>query len=503
MISGKTGWAAGEGVLLGTRDAGRTWRALQPFPRWLFVSGRRGYAIDGSALSRTKDGGESWKEIWRLPSSGKGVGAHAGKDFISDIVFVDRYNGIADTFLGGKQVIFRTRSLGRVWKRVYEAERGSPEELIGITLLDGFHGLAIDGAGNLRATSDGGRTWAVHLESRPFDLTDVDFADSRRGWAVSRSGRLLASEDGGRSWGEIPWRATASLFRVRAVPGPSGEARAWAVGARGAIVASTLARRPGRRPWRRQATPTRQDLHGLDFADRRRGLAVGDGGTVLATEDGGATWARRDLGIPGPLYAVAFADRRRVLLGGASTLLGSVDGGRTFRPEPAGVAESGGTVVDLSAPDPLHLFALQEDGHLLRSADGGQRWRRVRITAAARLLRVSFSDPSHGWVLGRRQTGEAAVYLTTDGGLTWRERDLPSRDVMSLHFSGRERGWIVGAQTILVSTDGGHNWRRQSIGASSFVRAFAFVEKAGGWAVGDTGFVARYVPPEPGARGGR
>jgi photosystem II stability/assembly factor-like uncharacterized protein len=475
---------------------------------------RRAYR-DAGRGTKTTDGGKTWKQIWRLPSSeasrhpgeeaslSGAVGGEAGEarigkgeDFITNIRFVDIYNGIAVARLDGKQVIFRTWNLGRVWERVHEAEPGSRDELNRATLLDGLHGLAIDAEGSLRATDDGGRTWPVQLKGRSFDLTDVDFADPERGWAVSRSGRVLVTHDGGGRWEESPWRAEVPLFSVRAVTDPSGDARAWAVGARGSIVASSLVRRPGRRPWRRQPTPVRARLRGIDFADLRRGMAVGDAGTVLFTEDGGATWARRNLGLRVPLRAVAFAGRERILIGGASVLLGSVDGGRTFREEPAGGVEGEGTVVALAAPDPLHLFALQEDGRLLRSKDGGRRWSGTRVAAQVRFLDMSFADPSHGWVLGRRQTGRPTLYLTTDGGLVWLERELPDREVSALYFSGREKGWIVGPQTILVSTDGGLNWRRSPIGPSRFVRAFILSNEGSGWAVGDTGFVARYEPPE-------
>jgi photosystem II stability/assembly factor-like uncharacterized protein len=487
MIDALVGWAGGEKAILRTEDAGHTWQPLQGFPLWTFVSGRRGFASDGRSIYRTENGGRRWDRMWTLPGG-------APRDLVARMQFVDRYNGIAETFLGGKQVFFGTEREGRYWKRLYEVRRGSPGELVATKMVDGRRGFAVDAEGNLRGTRDGGRTWNIEVEARAFDLTDVDFVDARRGWAVSTSGRVLVTEDGGTQWREAPRRVSKALRRVRAVASGAREARAWAVGDDGTLVSSSLGGVAWRRSWREQNGRTQATLRGLAFADLSRGIAVGDDGAVLATEDGGSTWRPLVTNARSTLRAVIFTDARHVLIAGDSVLLGSLDGGRTFQPEPVPPDARGSTLVDLAAPDPTHLYALGEEGSLLRSTDGGAHWERVPVAERTRLERVAFVDASTGWILGQRLDGTSVVLLTTDGGGTWRERGLPARDVRAIHFVNQELGWAVGRQTILVTRDGGKNWRRQAIGPARVVRAVAMADE-GGFAVGDNGLALRYVPP--------
>jgi photosystem II stability/assembly factor-like uncharacterized protein len=233
------------------------------------------------------------------------------------------------------------------------------------------------------------------------------------------------------------------------------------------------------------------------MSDASTGVAVGDGGVVARTGDGGATWLPGNTGMQGALEAVAFADPARVLVGGEGALLGSADGGRTFTAEPVAPGDLNGTVVDLSAPDPLTFFALLAEGRLLRSRDGGKRWESLPLAKGARFVRLAFIDPARGWALAERERGGGAVYITDDGGETWRERDLPASPVRALHFVDGRLGFAVGRQTILVTRDGGENWRRQAIGSASAVRAFTFLKDGRGFAVGDNGLVLRYARPGP------
>ncbi len=509
MLSPRTLYAGGKGALLRTEDGGAHWTDGRAFELWTFVSGRRGYASDGQGILKTEDGGKTWKRLGLLagatapgsaeeepgPEGSERADSSGGR--IVRIQFVDRYNGIVERLSDDRQVILRTQSLGRRWKPVYEARRGSPQELVAIAMQSGAHGFAIDAEGNLRATTDGGRTWKVQVGATSFDLADVHFLDARSGWAVGGAGEVLVTVDGGATWHEAPRRAAAPLARVRAVRDAGGQTRVWAVGAHGTIVASPLGGRPWQSIWRSQGGRTRRDLHALAMFDPLRGIAAGDGGTIISTQDGGATWVPRTVGTGASLRGAAVAGPGRVLLGGQAALLGSGDGGETFREEPGVARELVDGIVDVAAPDPDHLFALTREGTLLRSRDGGTRWQAAPIASAARFTRLVFVDPEHGWALAERAAGGPAVHVTADGGDTWRERPIPADEIRGIAFPDALSGWAVGPQTILVSRDGGENWRRQSIGAARGVRAFAFQKDGGGWAAGDNGLVLRYTPAPP------
>jgi len=507
MLSARVLYAGGKGALLRTEDGGTHWTSGRGFDLWTFVSGRRGYASDGRSIHKTEDGGKRWTPLRSLPEGPLAGSEMDGEDRseagasprgrIVRIQFVDRYNGIVETLSGGHQAIYRTQSLGRVWKRVYAARSGTPEELVVIAMRSGAHGFAIDAGGNLRATTDGGLTWKVQVGAARFDLTDVAFLDARSGWAVGATGEVLVTVDGGVTWHEAPRRVNVPLSRVRAVRAAGGDERAWAAGAAGTIIASPLGGRPWQSPWRIQASRTRHDLLAMEMNDPLHGIAAGAGGTILVTDNGGATWVARAVASGASLRGAAFAGPARVLLGGERTLLGSRDGGLTFWEEPVAARDLTGEIVDVAAPDPDHLYALTREGMLLRSRDGGTRWQGVPIAAGARFERLLFLDAEHGWALAKGGAGGPAIHRTGDGGDTWRERPLPANVVRGFAFPDGSNGWAVGPQTILVSRDGGENWRRQAIGPARGVRALTFPEDGSGWAAGDNGAVFRYAPAPP------
>ncbi|MFQ5458075.1 MAG: WD40/YVTN/BNR-like repeat-containing protein, partial [Myxococcota bacterium] len=334
VLSANTAWAGGPGTLFRTRDGGAHWTPVAWHAAWHFVSGRRGYATDGDAIYRTTDGGESWQRlrsaagIVRRGKTDAAGGSRGSADapFIMSVRFVDRYNGLAEIIQGGLQRLFRTRSLGRVWKPVHDAAEGEAGELVHFSMSDGKTGLAIDARGNLRATGDGARTWPVQIPSDDFDLTAVRFADRRTGWAAGKTARILVTEDGGARWREVKRRFGGALLDIAAATLPAGGARAWAAGEGGRIAVSNPEGRAWQSLWRVQATPTRDAVRAVAFLDARRGAAVGEGGLVLLTEDGGGGWRRARTGAAETLRAVVYRDRELLVLAGGRTLLVSRDG---------------------------------------------------------------------------------------------------------------------------------------------------------------------------------
>src|SRR3954451_16030202 len=61
-------------------------------------------------------------------------------------------------------------------------------------------------------------------------------------------------------------------------------------------------------------------------------------GTLWTTTDSGATWTSRDMGTDKALRALAFLDANRgISVGDGGLILGTEDGGKTWKPRPSGV----------------------------------------------------------------------------------------------------------------------------------------------------------------------
>jgi len=261
-----------------------------------FVDERRGWAAGGKgALLSTDDGGATWRAM-PAPS----------EDSLRDVYFADEANGwlVCERGLHAlgdeaepRSYLLRTADGGRTWSRVSPAAGGAEGRLVGLRFADAAHGWAYGELGALYATRDGGDTWARQAVPTRRLLLAAEFFDARRGWLAGAGGTLLRTEDGGATWreglvvggreagGPAAARRPATGPRFNAVEF-ADERRGWAVGSRGALYATE----DGGRTWRAQNSGVAADLLDVKFADARTGWAVGSGGLVLRTRDGGRTW---------------------------------------------------------------------------------------------------------------------------------------------------------------------------------------------------------------------
>jgi photosystem II stability/assembly factor-like uncharacterized protein len=192
----------------------------------------------------------------------------------------------------------------------------------------------------------------------------------------------------------------------------------------------------------------------LVFADDAHGW-VGTPAGILGSADGGATW-RRQTRLAGD--ALAAVDARHAWAVGAQGVFLRTTDGRHWRN--LGVEH----LQALSFVSPSRGFALERDGILLRTADGGSRW--PVVAGAPRAQTLCFADASRGW-LARGGT----IYATHDSGRSWRTTRLrPTRQGFPIPALGC-RGddvWVVlhegaGAGTegyeVYRSLDQGRTWR--------------------------------------------
>jgi photosystem II stability/assembly factor-like uncharacterized protein len=285
------GWAVGDdGVILHTFDAGNTWERqptgvraslqslffLTPYIGW--AAGREELANGkGSAgvLLTTRDGGLKWQRVTLNALPG-----------LNCVRFRDDKNGLiagdgTDQYPSG---VFQTKDGGQSWQPV-----SGPRATTWLAADLSTDGASLGGAWNRLAV----------LHGEKMVLADVDWLGGRslrglqivkkRGVAVGQGGLVLLSDDtAGASWSladlklSEDLRASCDFHAVHCV----GK-HIWIVGRPGSVV---LHSGDAGDTWSWEKTGQNMPLNGLYFMDARQGWAVGELGTILGTVDGGKTW---------------------------------------------------------------------------------------------------------------------------------------------------------------------------------------------------------------------
>ena len=168
--------------------------------------------------------------------------------------------------------------------------------------------------------------------------------------------------------------------------------------------------------------------------------AVGRHGAAILSTDGGATWTVAPTGTVADLAAVAVTTTRRpgtravIAVGAESTILRSVDGGRSFAAVKPPIAASFSSI----AVDPGGItYVATDDGAVLRSLDGGATFA-VRSPAPAGRPRmwpgaIAIAAPARDVVV---VADGAGVRRSTDGGATFAAPATPPLQPVQRFFAG-------------------------------------------------------------------
>ena len=302
-------------------------------------------AADNSFFT-TADGGQTWAagrtpvpavDVANLRTGSEGFGGFTDVDFTDP----DRGHVVS---LG--DTVIATSDGGRSWV-VQPTPRPSQVPVpwpLGVptgwafnavSFVDREHGFVVGSPGVILATADGGTTWRYQGNPDYDRLTDVAFVDADHGHIVGKvtgpddqTYLALATVDGGSHW--TPQRSgrpddsnVPVNFDAVAVTDPR---HAVVAGSNGRIFVTF----DGGKTWRNRRSGTEERLNSVAFADRRRGLAVGEinfqgelRAQILATNDGGQTWFPRPTPEAASLSEVAFADRTTAYVVGCATAVGS------------------------------------------------------------------------------------------------------------------------------------------------------------------------------------
>ncbi|MGM0574547.1 MAG: apolipoprotein N-acyltransferase [Myxococcota bacterium] len=242
----------------------------------------------------------------------------------------------------------------------------------------------------------------------------------------------------------VPGGAQPDLHAVAATPAPGYRPHAdgaplvvWAAGEHGALYRGDTSR------LRAVAHDGEGTLRALALSGPRRGVAVGDEGTLLVLGEGSAR--RVDLPTDADLHGAwaATRDLDFVAVGQGGTVVRTAADGWTEDPTPTGA-----TLRDVAGRDREAVWIVGDEGTVLRS-DGPGRWAREAFPERVDLVSVAVaprgeilaSDARGGlWVRGgdggwSRQEAPGIGPLSDLAGLPWtRMRPIP-RDARYLYQS--------------------------------------------------------------------
>lgn len=272
-------------------------------------------------------------------------------------------------------------------------------------------------------------------------------------------------------------RRGGGLDSLRAIAVTANSA-GFAAGPAGAFLRGQA----GGRAWTDDFFRGGHDFRGIVFPNATTGWLVGGKGVVFKTTNGGATWLRQTAG---ELDAAAFNWRTVAVLdpaSGAVALAGEENGfGRIVFSPNATSFEVGG-LPDKTPPLSGLAFgttdvgvAVGEQGTILRTADGGKTWQRIKPPAGAEgahLRGVAVNETSTGnYVI----VGDDGLILrSTDAGLSWAIRASGTTADLHAVVRGGSAFYAVGdAGVIRRSSVSGLSWVAEDAQTTTNFRGLA------------------------------
>lgn len=222
-------------------------------------------------------------------------------------------------------------------------------------------------------------------------------------------------------------------------------------------------------------------LKTVSFINLNRGW-IAFGNEILSTKDGGLHWNKVSY-LKSDVYDMDFLNENMGWLSSGEGLFRTIDGGETWQ-QATNLKDITVTHVQFVNQNDGWVYGYNGDKfgaasyYFLRTTNAGETWTSI-ITPEPNLfgsLAYFFITPNQGWLMIGSQPGAGnqgkTIYKTIDGGESWskiasasmppnKSDGLPIGGYVSdLFFFNDEHGWFTESRgEIYVTTDGGNTWK--------------------------------------------
>ena len=269
----------------------------------------------------------------------------------------------------------------------------------------------------------------------------------------------------------------------------------------------------------RKSTSTDKNLRAIYFVDSMTGWTAGDAGAVYRTTDGGKTWKPLLTAAAANITQIQFVDWNN------GWMLGEITHRDTDEPETIVLSTTNGgrswdkkalpNILSIFFHDPQHGWAVGKNATILRTEDGGAEWKAyadlekvIGLPVESSNYNFGFRDifflnPQQGWLIGnfygRAKSHIGGVFVTSDGGVSWKRVPLTVQTqhssgrftpgvFHSVHFSDQTTGSVTGEMMdgegrfffALHTRDGGKNWEQHRT-PSRATHSTQFLTPGMGW----------------------
>lgn len=443
-------------------DTGLTWvqRGALPSNNFLFLapgpaaSGALYVAQMGVGVFVSTDGAATWQQFTSQPANLTFTGIDVGSTIPARLA-VSTFNGLYISNDGGSSWVM---AMGGDFRSV-ASDPSRPDTL-----------YAVDGAGKVIRSTNGGGTWSVLGAITALDDPRIAIAPSRSSrLAASQGTTIWFSDDGGQTWEQ----RAQGLNAAHVTSISNGSERSY-VGLSGSDIAtidsgSSVSHRIDSGALKATgqlgfvtvtAVPGNPDVL----------LALNERGLVVRSANAGGTWATVP-DLPSSLFIrqiVVSRTEPRVLYAVTATgIMKSTDRGTSWRPGNLGLPAAGQPQYVAAGPgDKVYLAVAEQISpplyRLYASADAAEHWEPVGSAQTSAVLGLS-AHPVDPLTVFWQTHVPSDLLRSRDGGQTW-----TSTNICCVYggvlFDPRDArtAYAGGSGLIYRSVDGGDTWRTVS-----------------------------------------